>query len=127
METEEIYDVLMEQFLRAASKYDPDYIRKVEEVVGVIENALSKRAKFRAADVDRHLEHSCHRYLRLLCRRGFLAVEREEGEKRVVYRRTGTRPPPAESFTDRDTADSISKRLARLPLGPSRPRATAGR
>ena len=99
METEEIYDVLMEHFLRAASKYDPLYIRKVEEVVGVIKNALSKLAGFRASDVDRHLDYSCHRYLRLLCRRGFLSVERQEGEKRVVYRRTGTWPPPAEFFS----------------------------
>ena len=101
METEEIYDVLMEQFLRAAAKYDPLYIRKVEKVVGVIKNALSKRPGFRAADVDRHLEYSCHRYLRLLCRRGFLSVERQEGEKRVVYRRTGTWPPPAASASRR--------------------------
>jgi hypothetical protein len=99
METEEIYDVLLEQFLRAAAKYDPLYIRKVEEVVGVINNALSKRAGFYASDVDRHLDNSSHRYLRLLCRRGFLSVERQEGEKRVVYRRTGEWPPPAEFFS----------------------------
>ena len=127
METEEIYDVLMEQFLRAAAKYDPLYIRKVEEVVGVINRALSKRTGFYAADVDRHLEYSCHRYLRLLCRRGFLVVERKPGEKHAVYRRTGEWPPPAEFFTDRDTAGSISKRLAGFPPGPGRPRATAGR
>jgi len=119
METEEVYDVLMEQFLRAAAKYDPLYIRKVEQVVEVIENALSRFVVFHAADADRHLEFDCHRYLRLLCRRGFLTTERQPGEKRAVYRRTGTWPPPAEFFRERvRITDHLPPRLAFLPLGP---------
>lgn len=42
METEEIYDVLMELFLRAVAKYDPHYSDKLKQAVEVIENALSK-------------------------------------------------------------------------------------
>ena len=81
METEEIYEVLMEQFLRAAAKYDPHYSDKVKEVVEVIENALSGSPFFGAVDVDRHLEFRCHRYLRLLCRRGFpVAATGREGK-----------------------------------------------
>src|SRR5262249_17055084 len=64
MLTEEIYDVLMEQFLRAAAKYDPHYTDKVKDVVEVIDRALSKSPFFRAADVDRHLQYAGHRYLR---------------------------------------------------------------
>ena len=55
MDTEEIYNVLMAQFLRAAAKYDPHYTDKVKEVVKVIENALSNSPCFTAVDVDRHL------------------------------------------------------------------------
>jgi hypothetical protein len=84
MRTEEIYDVLMEQFLRAAAKYDPHYTDKVKDVVEVIDRALSKSAFFRSADVDRHLQYAGHRYLRLLCRRGFLVARRREVEKRAV-------------------------------------------
>ena len=86
METEEIYDVLMEQFLRAAAKYDPHYSDKVKEVVEVIENALSGSPFFGAVDVDRHLEFRCHRYLRLLCRRGSPVAPTGREEKRAVYR-----------------------------------------
>ena len=86
METEEIYEVLMEQFLRAAAKYDPHYSDKVKEVVEVIENALSSSPFFCAVDVDRHLEFRCHRYLRLLCRRGFLTSPTGREEKRTVHR-----------------------------------------
>jgi hypothetical protein len=97
METEEIYEVLMEQFLRAAAKYDPHYGEKLQRVVEIIENALSFNPCFRVDDIDRHFGSSSHRYLRLLCRRGFLESEKEPGE-RAVYRRTGTWPPPAEFF-----------------------------
>ena len=93
MQTEEIYDVLMEQFLRAAAKYDPNYTDKVKQVVEVIENALSGTREFRAADVDRHLEFNCHRFLRMLFRRGLLVATPGQEEKRALYRRTQSWPP----------------------------------
>ena len=96
MSTGEIYDVLMEQFLTAAAKYDPKYTDKDKEVVEVIENALSRTAQFRARDVSRHLEYDSHRYLRLLCRRGFLVAKRDEKDKRANYQRSKIWPPPAE-------------------------------
>jgi hypothetical protein len=97
METEEIYDVLMEQLLAAAAKYDPHYTDKIKQVVGVIEHALSGITEFFAADVDRHLQFTCHRHLRLLCRRGFLVSQSRKEQKRVVYQRTESWPPPARS------------------------------
>lgn len=72
METEEKYDVLMEQFLRAAAKYDPHYSDKVKEVVEVIENALSGSPFFGAVDVDRHLEFRCHAICACCAAVGFL-------------------------------------------------------
>ena len=82
METEEIYDVLMEQLIATINGYDPNYKQKVKQVVEVISRELSKRKSFRAADVQRYLEFDCSKHLRLLCRRGFLEVVpgREEGE-----------------------------------------------
>jgi hypothetical protein len=83
MNTEEIYDVLMEQFLAAAAKYDPRYTEKLKQVVEVIEDALSDSRFFRAADLDRYLEFGGDRYLRLLCRRGFLVARRGQEDKRA--------------------------------------------
>ncbi len=70
METEEIYDVLMEQLIATINKYDPDYASKVKLAVEAIESELSKRREFSAADVNRHMEFDSDRYLRKLCRCG---------------------------------------------------------
>ena len=73
METEEVYDVLMEQLIRAVHKYDPHYTDKVRVVAEAINNdTLSKQSHFSVADLNRLLEFDSNRYLRLLCRRGFL-------------------------------------------------------
>jgi hypothetical protein len=79
METEEIYDILMEQFVRAVNQYDPFYTDKVKRIVEIINNGLSKRAQFTAADISIHLDTDCSRYIRLLCRRGFLTSQRRTG------------------------------------------------
>jgi hypothetical protein len=70
METEEVYDVLMEQLVATVKGYDPNFTEKVRRVVEIIENELSKRKQFSFADVDRHLEFDCHRDIRLLGRLG---------------------------------------------------------
>ena len=72
METEEIYDVLMELLVTTIHKYDPDYKTKVKRVVETIDHELSQRRQFTFADVNRYLDLDCHRYLRLLGRVGFL-------------------------------------------------------
>jgi hypothetical protein len=45
------------------------------------------------------LEFSAHRYLRLLCRRGFLISRPDQDEKVAVYQRSSTWPPPVGFFT----------------------------
>ena len=75
METEEIYDVLMEQLVATIKGYDPKYTEKVKLLVEAIENGLSKRKQFSFADVNRHLDFDCNRYIRLLGRLGFLFSE----------------------------------------------------
>jgi hypothetical protein len=72
METEEIYDVLMECLVNTINGYDPDYKDKVKLVAGVITDELPKRRLFTAADVNRYVGLDSSRYLRLLCRVGFL-------------------------------------------------------
>ena len=73
MRTEEIYDVLMEQLVKAIHKYDPGYTEKVRLVVEKIDHELSQQPRFSTAELNRYLEFDSHRYVRLLCRRGFLA------------------------------------------------------
>ena len=62
----------MEQLISAIHKWDPHYKDKVKLVVGVIQHELSKQRQFPIADVNRHLDFKCDRYIRLLCRSGFL-------------------------------------------------------
>ena len=115
METEEIYDVLMEQFVRAAAKYDPHYTDKVKEVVEVIENALSRSPYFSLVDLRRHLEFDCARHLRLLCRRGFLAktLGREGNHPGSPPRQVGL----AKSFDGRAAGDHLPAGLYRISDG----------
>jgi hypothetical protein len=96
METEEIYNVLMEQLIAAINGYDPTYKVKVRRVVEVINHELSKRKQFRALDVQRYLEFDCDKHLRLLCRRGFLeVVPQTERESGACFRRGVWPPDPA--------------------------------
>jgi hypothetical protein len=98
MDSGEVYDVLMQQFLTAAAKYDPDYTGKVRRVVETIDHELSQCKQIRAADLVRHLEFDADRFLRFLSRRGFLqAVKRKDG-KIVGWVRSGQWPPPAGFF-----------------------------
>ena len=83
LDGEEVYDVLMEQFLAAAAKYDPYYPQKLKQVVEVIEDVLSRSPCFRTAELDRHLEFGSARYLQLLLRRG-LHVPLPGQEERIL-------------------------------------------
>ena len=51
METEEIYDILMEQLVATIKGYDPTYTDKVKLLVEAIEHGLSTRKQFSFADV----------------------------------------------------------------------------
>ena len=64
--------VLMAQLIRAIAKYDPAYTEKVKLVVEAINAKLSQCEQLCLADVDRHVNFDCGRYIRLLCRRGYL-------------------------------------------------------
>jgi hypothetical protein len=88
LETEEVYDILMVQLVRAINQYDPFYTDKVKRVVEIINNGLSKRAHFSAADINVYLDADCNRYIRMLCRRGVVNADEKNGleEKRTFLR-----------------------------------------
>lgn len=97
METEEVYDVLMEKLIAAINGYDPTHKDKIKLVADTIRHELSKRKQFTAAHVGHYLEFDCSKHLRLLCRVGFLqSVPRGEGEAALA--RTASWPPPAKFF-----------------------------
>ena len=85
IDTEEMYDVLMEQMVRAIKQYDPSYTEKVKRIVEIIDHELSERTRFTVADVSRYLEFDSDRYIRLLCRRGFLSSHGKIGREKEGY------------------------------------------
>ena len=67
-----------------------------KHTVGIINNEFKKRKQFTAVELNRHLDIDCNKYLKLLCRLGFL---RKEGtEKVAACSRAAAWPPPAEFF-----------------------------
>ena len=98
MESDEIYNVLMEQFLEAVAKYDPDYTEKVRLVAECIDEKLSGSKQIRSVELERKLDFECDRYLRLLARRGFLQAVKDKTGRICGWERSGLWPPPAEFF-----------------------------
>jgi hypothetical protein len=87
METEEVYDVLIMHLMSAINGYDPHYKRKVKVIAEAINNELSKRKQFTAADVNRHVDFDSNKYLRLLGRVGFFRPLKKAGPRRRIVRR----------------------------------------
>ena len=73
----------MMHLVRAINQYDPTYTDKVKRVVEIINNGLSKRAQFTVADVNIYLDIDCGRYIRMLCRRGFLTSHEKPAWKKT--------------------------------------------
>ena len=90
--------VLMAQLIRAIAKYDPAYTEKVKLVVEAINEKLSQCEQLCLADVGRHVDFDCHRYIRLLCRRGYLTSAMGENRRISGYVRSKIWPPPPEFF-----------------------------
>jgi hypothetical protein len=95
METEEIYDVLMEQLVATIKGYDPQYTEKVRLAEEAIENELSQRKQ---SGVKRHLDFDCHRYIRLLGRLGFLLPEAQRPAWSVKHLIAGRRSAHPTTF-----------------------------
>ena len=99
----------MEQLVATIKGYDPTYTDKVKFLVEAIEYGLSTRKQFSFADVNRHLDFDCDRYIRLLGRLGFLSWEaqRPAWSMKQFIRRETLRPPTC-SDTDRRTGSFSS-------------------
>ena len=114
METEEIYDILMGLLLRAAAKYDPFYSDKVGQVVELLNRKKAEKTgrscrpravfvipadhtqkDFTLDELHTHLDFDGARFVRILCRHGFLepAPAPADGVRR--YQRSAHWPPPA--------------------------------
>jgi hypothetical protein len=98
--TDEIYDVLMEQLIRAIRRYDPDYSDKTRQVVETINGKLSKFRQVTLLDVNRHLEFDCAGHLRMLVKRGHLATVVERGRIISYVRSKEHWPPDASVYRD---------------------------
>ena len=92
-ETAEIYDILIEQLLRAIRKYDPEYNLKLKQIVEMIDDKFAQ-SKFTLVAVNRHLGFDAVGHLRLLVRREYLETA-GKGE----FQRTAAWPPPASLFS----------------------------
>jgi hypothetical protein len=92
MDSGEVYDVLMQQFLVAAARYDPDYAKKIKLVAECIDHELSECKQVRVIDANRHLEFDCDRHLRFLGRKHFLQAVKGKDGKIAAWERTGSWP-----------------------------------
>jgi hypothetical protein len=93
-ETAEIYDILIEQLLRAIRKYDPEYKKKLKQIVEMIDDKFAGPKKFTLAAANRHLGFDAVGHLRLLVGYQYL-----EGIGKGEYGRTAAWPPPASLFS----------------------------
>jgi hypothetical protein len=94
--TDEIYDVLMEQLIRAIRRYDPAYSDKTRQVVEMINGKLSHFREITLADVNRHLEFDGAGHLRMLVKRGHLETVVERGRITAYVRKNW--PPDASIY-----------------------------
>lgn len=95
-EPAEIYNVLAACLLRVIQKYDPFYIEKVRQTVGVISHVRLPR--FTTYQINQRLDFNCQYIVRMLMKKGYLEeVSGDEG-KRWFKRSAETWPPPASMF-----------------------------
>jgi len=94
MEADEIYDILMEQLLKAANKYDPLYSAKVGRIVEVL-CGKDVLGAFAIDELNKYLDFDGTRFVRVLCRHGFLEPVPDDGGGRLYQRKESAWPPPA--------------------------------
>lgn len=96
METDEIYEVLMLQLLKAINRYDPDYTLKVKlltEAINIITHDSALK-QFNVPDFRDHLDFDCYRHLRMLARNSFIEQILEDGQPAGWVIRSENWPPP---------------------------------
>ncbi len=107
MDSDEVYDVLVQCFLKSVAKYDPRYTEKMAEVIRLLNSHSTKHRFARLKNIypsklNAYLDFDCTRLLRLLVRRGYLEPHSKlsaKGVKQLYYRRTSEWPPPPSFMT----------------------------
>jgi hypothetical protein len=98
-EAGEIYNVLAACLLRVVNKYDPFYVEKVADVVGVIKHQLGRIRQFSVYQLNQELPFETRYIVRMLVKKGFLE-QVSLAPKKLVYKRVkGLWPPPAGFFS----------------------------
>jgi hypothetical protein len=98
MDPDEVYDVLMEKLLRAAQKYDPLYSEKVGRVVQILNYDNLVNTRFTLNELNKHLGFDGARFVRVLCRHGFLEPEPAVPGSERMYRRQPATWPPSSKY-----------------------------
>jgi hypothetical protein len=83
---DEIYDILMEQLIRAIRQYDHEYSTKTRQIVETINDKLSQFRQITILDVHRHLEFDCAGHDRARSIRKFFSLRRAPKRLEVVGR-----------------------------------------
>lgn len=94
--SDEVYDTLVAVFLDVAAHYDPNYVKKTEEVCKYIE-LQPKDTLIRLDELGRALDFDPAGCVRVLVRHNYLQSVSGPRKKVQGYRR-GTEWPPAKSF-----------------------------
>ena len=104
MDTGEVYDSLIFCLIKAISRYDPDYHKKVQWVAKAIDKEFHAKRHIDIKNLSETIGEpgysvdDCTRFLRLLSKHGFLAPIAEGANQVVAYRRTAAWPPPGSFF-----------------------------
>jgi hypothetical protein len=96
---DEIYNILAGMVLRAIASYDPEYTKKVRQIVAAIDRDIAVDQVFKAQQLG--LPFDADKPLRWLAKRGILEAIKEVGVKdtRVIGFRVAAWPPK-KSITD---------------------------
>ena len=93
----EIYDVLTVCLIRAIQKYDPDYTRKVSNVIDLVSKKVTGNVVFTSATLDP--DDDLTSYLRLLARYGYLKQVMTKDKRTLLgFRRVASQWPPPKKF-----------------------------
>ena len=90
--------------IKAISRYDPDYRKKVREAATTIDKEFHAQSRINTEALSeiigdpKYTVDDCSRFLRLLSKHFFLAPIAAGTNPAVVYRRTTEWPPPVSSF-----------------------------
>lgn len=97
MSTEDIYDIMVDCFLRALNYYDPHYTVKVQQICEIIKLEYRDQQEFTTEAVSESVGFDANRCLRMLVRNKYLVSVKGARKKIRGYTR-GPAWPPSPKF-----------------------------